>query len=314
MYNNYATFKKIFPEELMNFMCYHFCRNFILHCIIIVAGVSSGNCQTYNDYIILKGKVIDENSQMGIPYVSIGISGTETGTASNAEGCFELHIDKTKELNPILFTSIGYDSLALTLKQLGKMEDVVISLTKRMVQLDPITVTSGYKRVKKYGHTMTGGTLFMTKFNGKSNRIGDNLGRELGMEIRIKNKRVLLKDFNFYISESKFDQLTFRLRFYSIKNHMPDTLIFRQDFIYKIESARGGWFRLELERYKLTANDNFIVALEWVGYEMNPKTSNPTVFVPMFINPLSRFYTKVGSQGNWIKRNGAISFYVTVKE
>ena len=58
--------------------------------------------------IILKGKIIDADTELGIPFVSLGIIGKNTGTATNENGEFKFNISEELSKSELLISHIGY--------------------------------------------------------------------------------------------------------------------------------------------------------------------------------------------------------------
>jgi len=59
---------------------------------------------------IIKGKVVDVDSDQALPYVSIYFADNNMGTVSNADGCFRFIMNETGS-SELIFSCIGYETL-----------------------------------------------------------------------------------------------------------------------------------------------------------------------------------------------------------
>jgi len=86
----------------------------------------------------ISGKVIDEETQEPIPYVSIKIN-NHNGTISNEEGNFSITIsEQNSEKDSIYFSSIGYTTRAILVQ---KTTDTIISLKPEILELSNVYLT-----------------------------------------------------------------------------------------------------------------------------------------------------------------------------
>ena len=91
------------------------------------------------------GRVLDKSNNEGLPGVSVIIKGTTTGTATDADGHFELNVPGSAAT--LQFKYLGY----ITIDQaIGASGPVNVSMTVDNKQLDEVTVTAlGISREKR---------------------------------------------------------------------------------------------------------------------------------------------------------------------
>ena len=70
-------------------------------CLLTFLALGSALAQT----ITVKGEVKDANTGEGVPFASIQVKGTMTGTATDAEGNYSIDVPRNAVL---VFSSIGY--------------------------------------------------------------------------------------------------------------------------------------------------------------------------------------------------------------
>lgn len=90
----------------------------------------------------LKGRVIDQEKNEGIAFVSIGVEGTFTGTASNTDGYFELRIPDEHRDKSLFFSAIGYKNINFPITEMIQKQDVVIALIPQSYDIEAVDVAA----------------------------------------------------------------------------------------------------------------------------------------------------------------------------
>ncbi|PXX97887.1 hypothetical protein DF185_18135 [Marinifilum breve] len=108
-------------------------RSFLNIVMIVLAMATSLQAQ-----IQINSKVIDKESGKAIPFANISIANTTKGTISNQEGDFQLYIPMTGLNTRVLVSSLGYQSVSIHPKKVGKN----IQLTPITYDLTEIKVTA----------------------------------------------------------------------------------------------------------------------------------------------------------------------------
>ncbi len=111
--------------------------------ILLVSGVwaqEAGKTQK-----IVKGKVIDEASLEPVSYTNIGLEGTYFGTASDAEGNFELKIPDDLSAKNVFFSAVGFKNKTFPVSDLFEKEFNVIKLQSQSYDIGNIDVAAQSK-------------------------------------------------------------------------------------------------------------------------------------------------------------------------
>ncbi len=95
-----------------------------------------------SDTPILKGKVTDRETNEGIAFVSIGIEGTYTGTASNPDGNFELRIPAEHRTKNLYFSAIGYKNVSFPISDFLQKQEILIVLIPHSYAIDEVDVAA----------------------------------------------------------------------------------------------------------------------------------------------------------------------------
>jgi len=110
---------------------------------------------------IIKGKIYDDQDQSTIPYASVYFSGTMVGTASDADGNFQLDITKYK-LKPLIIRAIGFETY--TLKIIPGKDPYKIYLTPSLYEIEEVSVATKSLARKRKAYLR----LFKSEFLGKT--------------------------------------------------------------------------------------------------------------------------------------------------
>lgn len=89
----------------------------------------------------LTGAVLDEETNMSIPYATVYINGTFTGTSCDKYGKFELDITKYNSM-PITVSAVGYYSAVLNPTTFSDTENLSLFLTPKVFKLDETQVNA----------------------------------------------------------------------------------------------------------------------------------------------------------------------------
>lgn len=93
----------------------------------------------------IKGKVIDVTTNEPVAYTNIGLEGTLYGTASNAEGDFELKIPEELSSKNIYFSAVGFKNKIFPVAELFGKEFNVIKLESQSYDIEDIDIAAQSK-------------------------------------------------------------------------------------------------------------------------------------------------------------------------
>jgi hypothetical protein len=95
---------------------------------------------------VIKGKVMDSNTQAGIDFAAVYFSGTSQGTFTNQKGYFELDISLYKSL-PLTISALGYYSVSLT--NISYNKPYFIYLSPKEYELSEVVITAKSNPLKR---------------------------------------------------------------------------------------------------------------------------------------------------------------------
>jgi hypothetical protein len=264
------------------------------------------------EYITLRGKVVDTENNLPLPYVSVGVLNKSQGTVSDSLGQFAFSITTENISDSLQFSIIGYHSFRVAVKDFINNSDKPIKLTANVTLLREVHVTSSNSRINTEAiGRQSSGKLIQASIHNKTSA-DETIGSEMGMRYKIDKNNAILKDFNFYISANNFNSIKFRINIYSVKNDLPDTLINNKQIFTTINNFKTGWIKIALEEYSLTVRNDIIITVQWVESRMDKK-ENPITIVPVEMSLFSKFcYVRIASQDKWKRMGIRLSSYVTI--
>ncbi len=260
---------------------------------------------TLRSQISISGKVVNEGTNEGIPFTSIGSVKTGVANLSNENGQFELLLLNFEKTDTIKFFAIGYKPLLIAVSNLQLNSPNRIQLKEEALTLEEVEVSAKKLYTKKLG---------ITKYD-KRNCSGfidfENNWKGVETAIRLPNKEhklLRVKDFSFYIIKNTLkDTLSFRLNIYSSNEYYPTRNILKKPIIFKT-AVKQGEVHLDLSEYNISAYDDFYVSLECL---MDKVSVNDFCFSGENTEPS---YVRESAFKKWKKvRGGGAAFNVTVQ-
>lgn len=223
---------------------------------------------------VVKGVIVDNATNKGIPFASIGVIGKNIGSVSDEEGNFEFTITGNLKFDSLKVFSIGYKPIVFLVSEFIKETNKTVKLINLPTQLEEVVIKS--KKVKY----KTLGTTDYTKNNctGFADIEGNWKGSEAA--ILVKNKKnVLMENFSFYVIQNKYnDSLRFRLNLYERIDPPKDApkwvgddwvgpTLLKKAIIFKV-GIKNGQFTLPIRDYNIHTNKDFFISLECLMDEM----------------------------------------------
>ncbi|WP_299578938.1 carboxypeptidase-like regulatory domain-containing protein [uncultured Sunxiuqinia sp.] len=90
----------------------------------------------------IKGRVVDAANQAGIAYTNIGVEGTFYGTASDAQGFFELKVPEEFQQEQLFFSAVGYENRTFDIAQLLQKDFIKIDLNEQTYDIEDVDIAA----------------------------------------------------------------------------------------------------------------------------------------------------------------------------
>ncbi len=258
----------------------------------------------------VKGKIIQEDNSQPLSYVSIGVLNKPLGTLSDTVGNFNFQINQKNLTDTLQISLVGYFSKKIAVKDFIEGKENTIRLSVKITELAEVVVTKNKTNSETIGRQGSGKFIQVSIHNKKS--VEETIGSEMGMRYNTKQKHATLKDFNFNISANNFNYIKYRINIYSVKDDMPDSLIYNKQIFMTVDNFKTGWTKVDLEAYNIKVDQDFIITIQWVESRMDKK-ENPITMIPIAITPFSKnCYARIASQDRWKKVGMKLSNFVTL--
>ena len=274
--------------------------------IIYLITITAGFAQTG-----IRGKIIDSETGLSLPYVNIGIPRTNIGTVSDNQGEFDLHLKEDIYLNDsIRFSFIGYKTEEFPISSLSKKENY-IELIPEISQLQEVVFSSEEPKHKKLGRNHTGLKTLWYNLYTAGEEADDRLSKEFGMKFKLRND-CRVNSLNFYIGQNEYSSVKFRVNFYRLEDNLPGELLNKEDIVFEVKNGVSGWFTVDLVSYNIYLKEELeevAVTIQWLESEKkNPESK--FFSVPGAFSPFDTMYYREKGMAQWMNKGYNLSFYL----
>jgi CarboxypepD_reg-like domain len=262
--------------------------------------------------LTLTGLVTDKEAHTPLAYVSVGILNKPLGTVTDTLGHFIFTIGQENISDSLQLSIVGYFTWRISVKDFVSAGDKTISLFVKTQRLREVTVTNSIQRpnTEIIGRQNVNKLVQVSVHNKKS--ADETIGSEMGMRFTTNRKNAIIRDFNFYVSANNFNFIKFRVNIYSVKDNLPDSLLYNKQIFATIDSFKTGWTKIDLEPYHIKVNSEFIVTVQWIESRTDKK-ENPITILPVALTLFSKnCYARIASQDKWKRMAVNLSSYVTL--
>ena len=255
--------------------------------------------QSGKDNKLITGIIVDKKTNLPLPYVNIGITDKDVGTASDIHRRFTLQIPRLNAHDTLNISMVGYQTEKLHLHEIVRATKKAhtIYLREKVKQLQEFVFTGKRSSTRVFGNK-TESKFFGGKFSSS------DFGSEMAIKINVGSKSVHLDKFKFNVSYNTEDSVTFRLNIYNEKDGLPKENILRENILIRIGKQTGN-IEIDLSKYNIVVNDKIFVSLEYIGGSRN----SGIVFSAGFANR-GTYYRKT-SQSRWRKYPMGVGFNVS---
>lgn len=108
---------------------------------LFVCGLILGHATLYTQTRTVSGRVVDANTGERLPYATVIIEGTKTGTQSNVEGFFLLQNVPDTSLT-LHVTYMGYAPAEVTVRPATSTTNIIVRLTQTSIYVEGVTVSA----------------------------------------------------------------------------------------------------------------------------------------------------------------------------
>jgi len=249
--------------------------------------------------VLISGHVVSAFSGEALPYVNIGIPGTEFGTISNEDGSFSIRIPEGLQNETIHFSSIGFRPKMYSVSMLSQNPVLTVQLQKRVVDLREIEVVGhqSKNRRKTFGN---GSSLLLSgQLHFDSAYAGG--GMALLIDRTGYPEFSFLEEASLYIAKNLSSTFKVRLRVMGVDSltGKPKGDLLPEDLIVH-SSIRRGWLRFRPNSPLKVKDSSFFLVFEWILTENDRKEITKAYSEYMETFPERVFYDSIAVKGEYV--------------
>lgn len=261
----------------------------------------------------ISGLIIDRDTEMPIPYTNIGIKNKSTGTVSDYQGYFSIELTEYTNSDTIEISRIGYEKIKGSIADFGftDSEPLIITIKQNMIDLNEFVVNANYIEGQKSFGVLPLKSRFGFAFNPKKSDARANLGRELGIEVDPKGKKMRVNEVSFAIQNNQIGHIICRVNIYKEDENLEDRPGEKVlEKIYEVKEEGKGVHSVSLESENLILIEKSWVTIEFVDF--HGENVQGIVTLPVKF-PLGKYLSRESSLGEWNSIMGRPSIKVDVE-
>lgn len=246
----------------------------------------------------MSGTVYDASTGEPVPYVNIGVTDSETGTVSGADGRYRLEIPDELHGRTLRFSCIGYGDFDVNAGVFLQSGGFDVRLQPALYEIGEVSVRAGKYKTRVLGNDFRSPAIGAAPAPG-------NRGYEIGVVMKTR-KRVILDKASINITKCDSPEMIFRLNIYSVtadggfENVLTEPIY---DYFYMTDEPRT--LEIDLTPYDIVLEGDFMVAIQHID-ENEGKITLPSGFTG------ARSVHRGASQGEWQDFIGRFPISVTV--
>jgi hypothetical protein len=227
-------------------------KHFLL--LFFIVSVSYSFAQT-----ILKGRILDAETNEPLQYATIEVISLRTGTIANDTGVYILAVDsQNQNLDTLEFSHLGFAKAKISVADFLTLKDKTTLLKPNHVSLGEVVVMP-----KKYKTVAIGIAANKPESKQISNVFNSKIGNYIAND---KNQTGWIRSVSYYIDAEGHPETPFRVRIYDLdkKKNCPGNDILNENLI--VSAGKSGWFTVDLTKYNLQFPINgMFVIMEWIN-------------------------------------------------
>ncbi|MCB2378799.1 carboxypeptidase-like regulatory domain-containing protein [Hymenobacter sp. BT635] len=207
----------------------------------------------------ISGRIVDQKTKEPIPFASIGLKEEQSGALTNEYGFFQMPMPEKNAQDSLVVLALGYFRKAILIKKGTNVQDLIIEVPKRVIELSEVKVQGG--KIKDLSLGSKGSTPGEGMIQGLP-------GQQYAFFVKNDKSKKLgnVRSVSFYIGENGFPREPFRVRLYKADGNYnsPNTDILTDNVV--VSAPKGGeWYTIDLTQYNVPApEEGFFVAMEWI--------------------------------------------------
>ena len=211
--------------------------------------------------ITIEGYLIDEETNLPVPYVNIGFIDKAIGTVSDESGRFRLtyNYDKINANDVLQISSLGYITIKLKgLEFIAKIsKNNTIYMTPESYALDEVVLSNLKRKERRVGHSRLDDKTIGYWLNKEA------LGGEIATKVNITKRNSKLLDLKLHIKRNNSGNIKIRVNIYDYENGLPGKNLLKENIFHTISKTYGEEI-INLEPYDIYVHNDIVVSIEMI--------------------------------------------------
>ncbi|MBW8686008.1 carboxypeptidase-like regulatory domain-containing protein [Chitinophaga rhizophila] len=212
----------------------------------------------------LQGTLYDAKTGEPIPYASVGIKYKSKGGIADRNGAYAIDISGIASSDSVIFSHIGYTTLAFRLSDINVAGKMDVKLVPREQSLATVTVSAQREMLTLGSERAT------SRFTGWGD-YQSSRGRTRGLQLDVSGAPFKVLAFACRIKEMSFDSVKVRLNILGkVKGEDQLQQLLQRPVYFNIYKG-AKWVNVDLTPYNIILSDTVVLAVEWVDSWAPPK-------------------------------------------
>ncbi|MDQ1085525.1 alpha/beta hydrolase-fold protein [Siphonobacter sp. SORGH_AS_1065] len=214
---------------------------------------------TASSQVLISGRIIDAERLTPLAWVHVTHHSSRLITQSLENGQFTLSLPSSSSNDTLLFSLVGYRERRLPVQELLRTRSsTIITLEEQSTILKSVHIRQSKLKERTFGIRKRSPLIHFTDGMFKAT---DSV--EIGQVIMLGQDQSPITSLQLYVTESRKDSASFRIRFYRIKQNQPTDLLWESS-VFRRGPIQEGWLRFDLQSANLTLNGTFLAVLELI--------------------------------------------------
>ena len=207
---------------------------------------------------VFKGKIVDEQKSVALPYANIGVRGKSIGGITDEKGNFSIDLSQANPNDSVVISYLGYRSKSFVKHEISPGFQQ-IKLTPFPYQLDEV-VARGKREI-----IIIGNKDHSQRYTGWGD-YSSSKGRLRGLAIEPDEVPLQLSRFVMRLHDNTFDSVRIRLHILPLKTSAftgTDSELLKENLFVTCKKNQK-WVYIDLKPYNIILTAGVVVAAEWV--------------------------------------------------
>ena len=220
-----------------------------LFLFLLLAGITGGVFAQR-----ISGRIVNSLGEP-VEYVNLGVKNTQVGQTSDGKGHFSIYIPDTLRNESLMFSHLSYEvqfiPVTELLRKMSGEGEVIVTLPGRAFQMQPVMVSPGRIRYRRYEKTFRSGMGYYSSPSIDTAKMKENevqrVNAEIGTVYSVK-ERLWLKTITLDVSRCSLDSVLLRVNLFRYEDRRPiEELLYKPIYIVVRQDFKQASYEIDVE-------------------------------------------------------------------